>query len=101
MLSLLNNKNKLRVFKLQIALLLHTSPQMYQIDDWERGVALVNKKVSTMEHMQCNAKHVFLFPQKRGFKVGVAFKFDHFVLSFNSFDNVFQVVLLLSCILNG
>nr|GAT52765.1 predicted protein [Mycena chlorophos] len=58
-----------------IAYLLHTSPQWYSLDMWERSVMLVHA-------------------QTRGFKVAMAFKFEKRVLAFLSNDLVFTPSLL-------
>ncbi|KAJ7444728.1 hypothetical protein FB451DRAFT_1149189 [Mycena latifolia] len=64
--------NQSRTYWCQVQLLKHTVSQIYPISHWEQAICRVNST-------------------DRGFKVGIAFKFKHHVLAFETLDFLIQL----------
>ncbi|KAJ7438872.1 hypothetical protein FB451DRAFT_1378109 [Mycena latifolia] len=64
--------NQSRTYWCQVQLLKHTVSQIYPISHWEQAICRVNST-------------------DRGFKVGIAFKFKHHVLAFETLDLLIQL----------
>jgi hypothetical protein len=59
----------------QVQLLKHTVTQVFHKSDWDEAICMVNKV-------------------ERGFKVGIAFEFDNYVLAFLTLDLLIQASFL-------
>jgi hypothetical protein len=72
----------------QVAMLLHTSIQVYTRSIWEQSVKTVSAEVT----FSCSCHFLYSFTvQDRGFKVGLAIEFPDAVFAFLTFDLMFQV----------